>query len=776
MSKRNRHKTPDSPNRPKSEPVGTVAQWWKQPWLPGLLLMGFVFVAYQSVWQAGFVWDDDAYITNNPLLTAPDGLWRIWFSHHQVSQYFPLVYTTFRIEHALWGLNPVGYHLVNLLFHGANAWLVWTLLRKLQVPGAWLAAAVFALHPVQVETAAWVTELKNTESTFFYLLTVLTWLRFLDGGTKRPWVWYVLALGLHLLALFAKTTACTLPAALVLVLWLRGDRLNGRRMWQVVPFVLSGLAMGLVSVWWEGHLGNYQAESGAEYGWLARVLIASRALWFYAGKVFWPVGMTFNYPKWQINPAEAVQYVWLLLSMVVGVVLWWKRKVMGRGVLAGVVFFVAALSPLIGFIWLYTFRYSFVADHHQYLACLGLIALAIALADRWTEKWGRVSRQASAALLLLGLGILTWRQGRTYQSLDTLWQATLARNPASWLAHDNLGTQLLSRGQTNEALAHFQQSLAAWPKDEAAWNNIGLVLFNQGRTAEAIAHYQKSIECLPIYALAHYNLAWALLQTGQLTEALAHYREAVKIEPGNPEFHNNYGNALRLAGDLDAAMAEFREALNLNPNDALAHNNLGDALCRIGQIRESLPHFFKALELDPNYASARNNLGNVFMQLGQVEAARTQYLKALESRPDYPDAHNNLGVCLFNLGQVDEAVTHWRRALQLNPRYVNACNNLAWVLATSPRDSLRNGPEALALAVQANQLSGGREPMIMRTLAAAYAENGRFAEAVNAARAAISSANPALATALQEQLQSYEAGRPYRDTVQPGLPDSSAPH
>src|SRR5213592_939987 len=216
-----------------------------------LILTAVTIFAYRPAWNGGFLWDDDVYVTNNELLTAPDGLRRIWFSLDSPSQYFPLVYTTFRVEHALWGLNPTGYHWINLILHVANALLVWAVLAQLKIPGAWLAGAIFALHPVQVESVAWITERKNVLMGFFFLLTLLAWIAFVDERTKRPWRFYWLALILYMLALSAKTTACTLPAALLLILWLQKKPITVRRVIQILPFVVLGIGMGLLAVWWE---------------------------------------------------------------------------------------------------------------------------------------------------------------------------------------------------------------------------------------------------------------------------------------------------------------------------------------------------------------------------------------------------------------------------------------------------------------------------------------------------------------------------------------------
>src|SRR5215470_15233188 len=347
------------------------------------IIFAFVLTAvtifvYRPAWNGGFLWDDDEYVMNNELLTAPDGLRRIWFSHDSPSQYFPLVYTTFRIERALWGLNPTGYHWVNLLLHIANAMLVWMVLARLKVPGAWLAGAIFALHPVQVESVAWITERKNVLMGFFFLLTLLAWIAFVEGRTKRRWVFYGLALILYLLALSAKTTACTLPAALFLILWLQHKTINSKRIFQIIPFLVLGLAMGALAVWWERY---HQGTSRAVFTFLSpieRVLVASRAVWFYLSKLIWPSNLTFIYPRWDIAPTYLLNYSFLLAGVVMCGVIYFLRRYLGRSVEVAAAFFVATLSPVLGFIMLYTFRYTFVADHYQYLACIGPIALASA--------------------------------------------------------------------------------------------------------------------------------------------------------------------------------------------------------------------------------------------------------------------------------------------------------------------------------------------------------------------------------------------------------------
>src|SRR6266487_2081695 len=383
-----------------------------------LLLASVTILAYRPAWHGGYLWDDDAYVTNNELLTAPDGLRRIWFSFESPSQYFPLVYTTFRIERALWGLTPAGYHVVNVLLHVANALLVWRLLARLRVPGAWLAGAIFALHPVQVESVAWITERKNVSMGFFFLLTLLAWVEFLHRRTTRRWGLYLLALVLYALALLSKTTACTLPAALLLILWLQKKPITKGRLVQVVPFVMLGIAMGLLTVWWERY---HQGTRGPLFalGPIERILIASRAVWFYLGKLFWPSNLTFIYPRWTVTPSSPFDYLPLLGIAGLCSAICLTRRYFGRGVEVAMLFFAATLSPVIGFIMLYTFRYTFVADHYQYLASIGPIALASAgvatLATAFKES--RHFIFGAGICILVALAMLTWRQSTMYADI-----------------------------------------------------------------------------------------------------------------------------------------------------------------------------------------------------------------------------------------------------------------------------------------------------------------------------------------------------------------------
>jgi tetratricopeptide (TPR) repeat protein len=538
-----------------------------------LVIVCATLAAYWPVYWAGFIWDDDAYVTNNTLLTAPDGWWRIWFSAHAQSQYFPLVYSTLRLEYDLWQLNPIGYHIVNVCLHIVNALLVWKLLRRFAVPGAWLAAAIFALHPVQVETVAWVTELKNTESTLFYLLALFTWLDFAGGRGRQFYAATILFL---LLALFAKTTACTFPAVALLLLWMGDEAIGRRRIVQTLPFFALGLGMGLLSVWWEKHLGNYQPQYHLLGGPVERLLIASHALLFYAGKILLPLNLTFSYPHWNVVVTDWRQYLWLVAFLAVAAGLWLAVQKLGRRPLAAGIFFAAVLGPMLGFVPLYTFYYSFVADHYQYFACLGPITLVVAvftiLLNRNPDFAGLA--RALSALVIIALATLTWQQCTIYKNLETLWTDTLAKNPGSWMALTNLGRLRADAGDPAAAENFYQRSIAIFPDNADTHYDYANLLARQNNPTNAVIEYEKAIAIAPANADAHNNLGAVLFKLKRPEEAVTQCQTAIASKPDVAHFHYNLGNALLATGQTDAAIAEFQTALRLNPDFNPAKNRL----------------------------------------------------------------------------------------------------------------------------------------------------------------------------------------------------------
>ena len=402
--------------------------WWRSPWAGMSLVLVLMITAYAPALRGGYIWDDDDYVTRNETLLSADGLWRIWSDPSATPQYYPLVHTSFWIEQHLWGLNPAAYHWTNVLLHALNAVLAWLVLRRLSVPGAWLAAAIFALHPVHVESVAWITERKNVLSGAFGLGALLRLAAVCRGSegiarrARRKSMYYAIALLLFVGALLSKTVVCTLPAVMVLLIWWKRGRVKWTDLWPLVPMFVLGIGLGLVTAWLEKH---HAGATGADWqlSWLQRCLIAGRAPWFYAGKLLWPQTLVFIYPRWEVTPPRAWQYAFPAAFLIAIATLWALRGRIGRGPLVAVLCFAGTLFPALGFFDIYPMRYSFVADHFQYLASIALLALAAAaldLAGGFGEDRATRLRAALCAALLLALGAPVPGGG---PGLITVWKA-----------------------------------------------------------------------------------------------------------------------------------------------------------------------------------------------------------------------------------------------------------------------------------------------------------------------------------------------------------------
>ena len=681
----------------------------KRTWWLALLLVVGTVLAYLPVWHAGLIWDDRSFIMDNPLIRRADGLWRFWFSTKPVD-YYPVTSTLWWIEWRLWGENSLGYHGVNVLLHALGAVLLWRLLARLKIYGSWLVAAIFAVHPVNVESVAWIAERKNVLAMVFYLASLSYFVRSdssaVPAGASRPsagpssWRCYALALAAFFLALLSKTVVAPMPFVLLGLVWWQRGKVKRADVLRVLPFFAMAAFIGSISFWFQAHRAIGADIVRADAFW-ARLAGAGWAIWFYAYKALLPFGLRSIYPRWQIDGGAWWSYLPGLLVAGVFVLCWRTRRTWGKAPLGGLFYFVVMLTPVLGFLDIGFMKFSLVADHWQYFAIIGPIALFAAGIAKGYERLGPRPRRALAAAvgaMLVGLVVLTYRQSELYRDSGIFWRAVLATDADSWGAHNNLGGFLVEQGQSDEALVHFK----------------------------------RAVELQPGYAKAQYNLGAALREKGQVDEAIVHLQRAVDIDPHYVEAHNSLARALDQRGQVDGAMAHLERSLELNPDQAEAHNNLANVLWHRGRLRDAAAEYEKALALHPDYAAAHFNLGEVFREMGEPR----------------------------------EAIAHYRRALEIRPDFAAALDSLAWVLATSPDASVRDGIQAVALAARAEQISGGKNPGFVATLAAAYAEVGRFPDAVataeHALRLATAQGRAALAERVRTQVALYQTGAPYR--------------
>jgi protein O-mannosyl-transferase len=608
-----------------SPALASAVSWWRREWVLGVVLCFVTLISYQPAWHGAPIWDDDRHITR-PELRSLDGLARMWTHLGATQQYYPLTHSIFWLEYHLWGDSPTGYHMVNILLHVASALLLVRILGFLRVPGAWLAGALFALHPVQVESVAWITELKNTLSGVFFFLAALAYLLF-DCERKRSR--YACAAAFFIAGLMTKSVIATLPVSLLAVLWWKRGAIAWKKdIVPLLPFFAVGIASGLFTAWVEHKFIISEDAQAFTFSFIERCLIAGRAFWFYLAKIVRPIDLIFVYPRWLIDHAVWWQYLFPLSGLALFFLFWGMRRRM-RAPLTAFLYFAATLFPVLGFFNVYPFRYSFVADHFQYLACVAPLAMAAAGIERMFSQWVRFLKPFGYAILMVTLCVLTWKQCGMYIDSETLYRATVLKNPGCAMAHHNLGVLLADAGRADEALLHYRTSVEIRPDFAESWNNLGKELLLIGQFSEAETDLRKALSINPKMAEAHNNLGILLEKTGRKAEAMDHYRKALEINPLQGNAHNNLGTLLAVLGQTDEAEAHLLKAVEINPEDINARNNLGILLARSNRIDEAMVHFRKALEINPDDMSGLLNLSAAYENTGQGAQAIALLERAL---------------------------------------------------------------------------------------------------------------------------------------------------
>lgn len=553
-----------------------------------LLILG-ILVAYLPVYRGVFVWDDLLVVKQNPIVTGDAGLCSVWFQGD-----FPLTTVVFWLQWQLWGDNPLGYHIVNVLLHALSSLLVWRLLLRLKVSGAWLGAAIYGLHPVCAGSVAWISELKNTLSLPFYLVSIALWLdadtaRCLGERTKAC-LFYGLSLCAFVLALLGKTSTVMLPVVLLGCIWFRHGRVTLKDALRVVPYFVISFVFGLMTIWFQSQHAIKGAVVQTE-DIAGRVAAAAMAVWFYLAKAFVPVGLNLIYPRWEINAAALATYIPLVALVGAFAVCWLFSGRWGRAPLFCFGFFTVNLLPVLGLIDMYYLAISRVADHFQYIALIGPAALIGAV---MTSVFRADRFRVVVLVLLIVLGGLTFRRAGVFASEEQLWLDVLAKNPNAWPAHNNLGVIRAEQGRLNEAIKHFETALRLKPDNYKAHINFGRALAEQGKFAQAEHHFQAALRISPLDADAHKFYGIALVNQGRVHKAILHLREALRSRP-DAETHLYLADAYRGLGRPDAAIAHCRAALRLEPDAPEALNNLAWLLATAHEPR--LRNGFEAVQL-----------------------------------------------------------------------------------------------------------------------------------------------------------------------------------
>jgi protein O-mannosyl-transferase len=738
------------------------------------LLALAIAVIFGQTSQHSFInFDDNVYLYDNPQMergfNAGTVVWS--FTTFHSSNWHPLTWLSHALDCELYGLkHPGGHHITNVVLHAAVAislfLVLWRMTGSLW-PSAFVAA-VFAVHPLRVESVAWVSERKDLLSGLFFMLTLGAYLRYV----RHPFSWgrYLLVTAMFALGLMAKPMLVTLPLLLLLLdYWPLGrmpiSGLPSQQTWrrliaEKIPLLAMVAASCIVT-----SLAQRSAMISIDIVPIStRIGNALVSYVAYIGQLFYPTGLALFYPYpgngvpiWKVAMAATV-----LVGISTAALLLWRRLPF---FFVGWFWYVGMLVPVVGIVQVGS---QAMADRYTYLPQIGLcIAMTWGAVAVWrtylsagkNAAYYRWTFAIASVLLVVGLTACAWRQTSFWFNSETIWTRTLACTDRNVFAHNNLGIALAKRNDVDAAIAHFKKATSLSPTFSLPYQNLGAALDASGQSDAAAIAYRKA-------------------ELSPYIEAIAQYRKALEIKPDSWYARTNLANALAGCDLLDEAAAEYRKAMEIRPDYAVAHNNLANILAQQNRTAEAIAEYEKAIALNPNYADACNNLGAALAGSGRFDAAVAQFRRALQIMPNFASAHGNLGMALSKQGKIEEAMTHWRERVRLEPNDPRAVNQLAWAMATRPEPSIRNGAEAVELAQWAVELSHGREPIPINTLAAAYAQAGRFAKATATAQRALKIAmrqdDQALAKSIEAQIALYKTNTPYLETTGPASSTSSA--
>ncbi|MDE0302834.1 MAG: tetratricopeptide repeat protein [Gammaproteobacteria bacterium] len=667
-----------------------------------LLLAMLVAASYYPALMAGFIWDDLIFTGAKPVREW-SGIRDIWLSPKSLAlegHYWPVTYTSFWLEHKLWGFAPAGYHAVNLLLQLVNSLLVWRLMWRLAVPGAWLIAAVFAVHPLHVESVAWVIARKDLLSGAFYLGAALAWLNFAEASRRRD---YSLALGLFAASLLSKTVTVTLPAALLVLAWWKRGRVTGADVLRLLPFFAVGFAFAFADTAYYASRESLDLD----YSFVERMQIAAHALWFYVGKLLWPVDLAVIYPFWEVGAGRLAEWGYVAAAVAVVAGLWRARGRIGRGPLAAALFYGVTLSPVLGFVDFGYMQFSFVADRFQYLAGIGVMGLFIGAGVHAATRLSARTRRGALGATLIGvavLAVLSWKQSHIYRDEITFFSHVVAHNPQGRDAYHNLGKALQDAGRMDEALKaaraaveqrpdfadaygnlglalkHFsrldeaesvlRRGLRADPKSKTVLLNLGEVVRQQGRHEESLQWYDAILRRDRQYARAYAGKGDALFVLQRYDESIESLKKALTLTPDMPQaplMHVLIGEAAQKLERFEEAEHQYQSALRIEPGLFRAHAGLAGLLIDRGRSSEADRHLQSVLERYPGDADGLQAIAEMFRKRGQHEKALEWYGAVFEADRNHTQAYAGKGDALFRLARYEEAIRFLERAVALDP-------------------------------------------------------------------------------------------------------------
>jgi tetratricopeptide (TPR) repeat protein len=787
MTRKGRGRTGKKVNRPSraARGRGSFSDNWKR-WTVSGICVGLIVITWVVFGRtAGFDflnYDDSFYVYENPLINR--GLTRAGliaaFTQPLVGNWHPLTSISLMLDAQFFGLKAGGYHGVNVLLHSIAVLLLFIVLRTL-TDSTWrsaFVAAVFAIHPLRAESVVWISERKDVLSGVFFMLMLGSYVRY----ARHPQFFsYLLVAVTLMLGLLAKAMLVTAPVILLLLdYWplrrfasLDGEQIGERTIaarsqftWLIVeklPLFAISAAVSIATIFTQQLA--LEAASYLTLPW--RIENALVSVWVYLRQAFWPFSLAIFYPHpkgslpfWEVGLA-------LVMLVITSAAIFLQRK-RYLYLITGWLWYLVMILPVIGLVQV---GWQAHADRYTYLPQIGIsIIVAWGVADLgrgWHFR--RFVTGFAGALTVIVLMFIAWKQVDHWSTSVRLWTHTLAVTKNNDVAERGLGTALLKLGRIQEAIVHDRAALKIRPGDANALTNLANALFQAKEFPEAVAQYRELVRLRPNDGAAHRNLGKALSQSGATDEAIVEFKEALRIRSNDPDASYSLGNAFLQKNELVQSIEYFRKTIQAQPAHAAAHYNLGIALQRSGQLDQAIEEFRQTINLQPQHFDAHNNLAIALSKTGQLQEAIAAEQSALRIKPENAEFHSNLASIFLQTGQVADAVAQWREAVRLQPDKLGPQISLAWVLATTSDSKVRNGAEALDLAQRAHRAAGDRNLMASRVLAAAFAEQGQFAQAIETARDGMRRADAAgqfsLVGSLQEDLVLYQQGIPLRESA-----------